>query len=93
MNAIIKINYKYLRTVALYLITLPALVFAVGWLKWYFSLLFILSSVICLFFAVRFFNKNTDKYIQIKLSTLLVIVIIAILWTWLSGIGGFFSIS
>ena len=91
MNAIIKINYKYLRTVALYLITLPALVFAVGWLKWYFSLLFILSSVICLFFAVRFFNKNTDKYIQIKLSTLLVIVIIAILWTWLSGIGGFWA--
>ena len=70
MNAIIKINYKYLRTVALYLITLPALVFAVGWLKWYFALLFIFSTVICLFFDVRIF-KNKDKYIEIKLSILL----------------------
>lgn len=91
MKSIIKINYKYLRTIALYLITLPALVFAAGWLKWYFALLFILSTVICLFFAVRSFSLKSDKYIEVKLSTLIVIAIIAILWTWLSGIGGFWA--
>lgn len=91
MNTIIKIKYKYLRTIALYLITLPSLVFAVGWLKWYFASLFILGIAICLFFAIRSFTNKPEKYIEINISTLIIFAIIAVIWTWLSGIGGFWA--
>lgn len=91
MNNSLKVYYNYLRTTSLYLITVPILIFAVGWLKWYFAALFILSAVICLFFAMNSSSKSPAKYIQIKVSTLLLIAFIALVWTWLSGIGGFWA--
>ena len=91
MNKIIKIDYKFIRTISIYLITLPTLVFAVGWLKWYFALMVILCSAVCLFFIVRSFSKPSNKTIEIKLSTILIIAFIALIWTWLSGIGGFWA--
>ena len=90
----IKINYNFIRTLALILISLPVIIFAIGWLKWYYCLVVILATMVALYFA--FYNKkrkhvDNNRNIEINISTLVIICLIVLAWVFLSGIGGFWA--
>lgn len=89
-NSSIKIKYYLLKILSIYLITLPAMIFAIGWMKWYFAFLLVIGTIIDLFFIARSLSSS-NKHIEIRVSTLLIIIAIAVIWVWLSGIGGFWA--
>lgn len=68
---------------------LPTLIFIIGWLKWYWALLFgVLASFACVKGVAASIQNNTllieKSDIKIWIKALLLIV----LWVYLSGIGG-----
>ena len=85
----IKIKYSLIRALALILVSLPVIIFAIGWLRWYYCLLVIVSSVVGLYWAL--YGEKKPKDIEIKVSTLIIIAFIAFAWVFLSGIGGFWA--
>ena len=90
----IKIKYSLIRALALILVSLPVIIFAIGWLRWYFCLLVIVSSVVGLYWALygdKKAKEDNSRDIEIKVSTLIIIAFIALAWVFLSGIGGFWA--
>lgn len=83
----ISIKYKSLRTTALALLAIPSLLFFLGWLKLYIGIPFALILLGALGYCAR---QQDDRSISIKVSTLIAIVAVVILWCILSGQGGFF---
>jgi len=70
-------------------ITLPVLIFIVGWLRWYWALLFgIAVSFAC---VKGFLSSIQDRSLTIEtqdIKILLEALFIIVLWVYLSGIGG-----
>ncbi len=90
----VKIKYNLIRALALVLVSLPVIIFAIGWLRWYYCLLVIISSVIGLYWALygdKKAKEDNSRDIEIKVSTLIIIAFIALVWVFLSGIGGFWA--
>ncbi len=72
----------------LYLV-LPTLIFLIGWLKWYWALIFGAAAA---YACVKAFTEDVwDKSLQLKKSdikTFLKALLLITLWVYLSGIGG-----
>jgi len=90
----IEIKYGQLRKIAFVILALPFLVFSIGWLRWYWSIACSLALCTCIYFGV--FRKkdneyNNEKSIEISWATLFIIMGIVLIWTWQSGIGGFWT--
>lgn len=72
-------------------LTLPTLIFFIGWLKWYWALpLGILTAFAC----IRGFSDSMKERClvmdgSIELKTMFIALIIIALWVYLSGIGGY----
>lgn len=85
-----KINIWSSILIYLYL-TLPVLIFFIGWLQWYWALPF---GILIAFACVRgVLNSVRDRCLvidcPIEISTMLTALLIIILWVYLSGIGGY----
>lgn len=70
-------------------ISLPTLIFVIGWLKWYWAIIFApLISIAC---TRSFMNSEKSSYVEIEnfnMKTILIASIFIALWVYLSGIGG-----
>lgn len=89
----IEIKYGQLRRIAFIILALPFLVFSIGWLKWYWSIVCVLVIGACLYFGLirdedHIFEEHT---LEISWPVLLAIMTIALVWVWQSGIGGFWA--
>lgn len=78
---------KLIRVALVIYVFLPFLLFIIGWLKWWISISVCVAFVICL---IK--NIHNDKYMNIDKIVgwykLIPIVIIILLWVYISGIGG-----
>lgn len=83
----ITIHYKKIRSTALVLLMIPALIFFLGWLKLYIGIPCALLLAVGVFLA----SKCEDREIKIKKSTLLALGALILIWAFLSGQGGFFT--
>lgn len=85
VQAKVSIPFKLLAIAAYSILIIPTLLFFMGWLKWYFGVLF---SIILLFGAFRVIKQdywyNDDKLI-IPLIHLILIIIVFSLWVLFSG--------
>ncbi len=89
----IEIRYGQLRKIAFIILALPFLVFSIGWLKWYWSIVCVLAVGVCLYFGLirdedHIFEEHT---IEISWSVLFGIMAITLIWVWQSGIGSFWT--
>ncbi|MBR4145097.1 MAG: hypothetical protein IKU06_06525 [Lachnospiraceae bacterium] len=90
----IEIKYGQLRKIAFIILALPFLVFLIGWLKWYWSIVCVAALGVCLYFAIirddpeYYFEEHT---IEVSWPVLFAIMAIALIWVWQSGIGGFWT--
>ena len=83
----IKLHYKAIRCIALVLLAVPALVFALTWLKPLIGIAVALALVV----ALERSSKCEDRVIEIKVSTLAIVALVILLWAFLSGQGEFFT--
>lgn len=86
----IKIPILSIVIASLIYITLPIVVFFIGWLKKYISI----PLCILLIYSILLFIKSTksqlsEKFITLDKKIIIFILLILLLWVYLSGIGGF----
>jgi hypothetical protein len=89
----IEIKYGQLRKIAFILLALPFIVFSIGWLKWYWSIVCVLAVIACLYFGLirdedHIFEEHT---IEVSWPVIFAIMAIALIWVWQSGIGGYWT--
>lgn len=89
-----KLSYSKLKKYACIYIALPVLVFAIGWLRPIWAVVVTLATIACLFFA--FYRKKNDaeleeSTVRIPISFLIIGALIALVWVWQSGLGGFWA--
>lgn len=96
----ITISYSKLKKYAYIALALPFLVFALGWLKWYWAVVAITATLACVYLGSAIHKKNDDKkkviletecQIEVKPVLIALVVMIALIWVWQSGIGGFWA--
>ncbi len=89
----IEIKYNQLKKIAFIILALPFIVFSIGWLRWYWSLMCVLAIGVCLYMGIiRDKDHIIEEHsIEISLPVLFVIMIIVLIWVWQSGIGGFWA--
>lgn len=78
----------YINTLIYLYLVLPTLIFVIGWLKWYWALIF---GVLIAYACVRAFSDVTqDKLLLLKTDIKIFIkaLLLIALWVYLSGIGG-----
>ena len=93
IRIMIEIKYGQLRKIAFIILALPFIVFSIGWLKWYWSIVCVLAVGICLYFGLirdedHIFEEHT---IEVSWPVIFAIMAIALIWVWQSGIGGFWA--
>lgn len=87
----ISFNLKCICMVGISLLYLQNVIFAFGWLKWYYACAFLIWGGVILYRLYRdniWLEKNNIMIVEKKAIVLLIIGTILIVW--LSGIGGFF---
>ncbi len=97
----ITISYSKLKKYAYIILALPFLVFALGWLKWYWAVMAVVATLACLYLGGFCREKtkdngmlsdtDTDSGITVKKWLLVAVIVIAMIWVWQSGIGGFWA--
>lgn len=86
-----RISYNTLKSAAILYASVPIIIFFIGWLNIFSAIIFTALLLICLFF----FFKNTSiwdakfKFLEISVTNIIIIAIIAFLWCFLAGQGGF----
>ena len=85
------INKRLLTMIYVYL-SLPILIFLVGWCKWYIGIPAAMIVCISVFLCIR--ENNTDNSIGIRpgkqdIFKCLLIIVIVMSWVGLSGVGGY----
>ena len=85
----INLNYEKIRKYCLIYITLPVIVFLLGWIKPQYS---IVASVLLLFSAYVIFKqkKNPEKSLTLSFNMLAVLCLIALVWCFFAGQGGYY---
>jgi hypothetical protein len=86
---------RFLIPISLFYLTLPYLIFVVGWLRWYLTLFFviliILSLYVCIQRVERTYKEGLDKSDQIYFDgkILILMIIAGVLLLGISGVGGY----
>ncbi len=92
-------SYEKLRKSAFVILGLPFIVFAIGWLKWYWAIVAVIATIVCIYVGA-FYKKTATPAdeqerkqleIHMKKGILLLLIAIAMIWVWQSGIGGFWA--
>lgn len=83
----VKLHYNKIRCAALIMLIIPAYIFLISWVK-------PLIGLPCAFLisvALVHASNVEDRVINVRLSTLITISVLILLWAFLSGQGGFFT--
>jgi len=85
----INLNYEKIRKYCLIYITLPVIIFLLGWIRLQYS---VIASVLLLFSAYTILKqKNTsEKSIKLSYKMLGVLCLIALVWCFFAGQGGYY---
>lgn len=85
----INITYKFIRSSTMIYLLVPFLIFMAGWVK---AVLSIPAIVLLAVGLYKQYGENSDlkKAIKIDGISIGLIMVIAFLWCWSAGIGGFF---
>ncbi len=83
----IKLHYNKIRCIALLLLLIPSIIFMLTWVKPIIGI----PCVLLLGVAFCAASISEDKVIEVKLSTLLAVGAVILLWAFLAGQGGFFT--
>ncbi len=84
-----KIKNNIIKNISIIYALLPVIIFMLGWLKLYISIPIVISSLIVLY-KYMLSNKDDNSYIQYSKKTVIIIIVIAIVWVFFSGIGKLF---
>lgn len=92
----IRFSYERIKRTIYILITLPFMVFTIGWLKWFWAVLMCLGLFMAVIFGTHNFyeennNKDIKKDITISGKMLFFLLAIVAFWVWQSGIGGMWA--
>lgn len=92
----VKVSYSNINKYAYLALALPFIVFAMGWLKWYWAVVAIVATLFCVFWGTLKKEKGSpataeDNCIGVKPMLLILVIAIALIWVWQSGIGGFWA--
>ncbi len=95
------LTYSKLKKIAYPVLGLPFIVFAIGWMKWYWAVVAVVATLLCIYFGALQKEKRTNKKIvpleessgkvTIKYWVLILIAFVALIWVWQSGMGGFWA--
>lgn len=96
------LSYSKIKKSAFCAVALPFIVFAIGWLQWYWAVVTVTATLLCVYFAVFqkekkqegvkvAFLADAEYKISVKPILIAAIIIIALIWVWQSGIGGFWA--
>ena len=84
----LRINYKSIRLGSFLYLSLPVVLFFIGFVKWNIALPAILFIGWIVFKLGR--EKEDSRYVTFKINTLLIVIFIFILWAYFGGQGGLF---
>lgn len=96
------LSYAKIKKYAFIALAIPFIVFAIGWLKWYWAVVTVVATLACVWFGAFAKAKkesddkvvalsDADKKITIKKWIFVLLIAIALIWVWQSGIGGFWA--
>lgn len=96
------LSYSSIKKYAFCALALPFLVFAIGWLEWYWAVLAVVATLACIWlgcFPKQKGNEDkkvvslneSEKKINVKKWIFFLLIFIAMVWVWQSGIGGFWA--
>ena len=85
----INLNYEKIRKYCLIYITLPVIIFLLGWIRIQYS---VIASVLLLFSAYTIFKqkKTSERNVMLSYKMLAVLCLIAIVWCFFAGQGGYY---
>lgn len=97
----ITLSYSKLKKFAFCILGLPFIVFAIGWMKWYWAVIAVGATLLCIYFGAFRKRKNAENKVvelseaehkvSVKYLFVILIIAIAMIWVWQSGIGGFWA--
>ena len=98
----ITLSYSKIKKYAFIALAIPFIVFAIGWLKWYWAVVAVVATATCVWIGAFAGNKNkqetkvvsmtdSEKKISVKKWIFILLIVIAAIWVWQSGIGGFWA--
>ena len=85
----IEVNLHSIKSAIYLYIALPICIFCVGWLRWYISIPMVLLLGYSVFCMISKSSNKNDK-ISLRVNHIVIITIVAFLWCFLAGQGGFF---
>jgi len=85
----INLSYEKIRKYCLIYITLPVIIFLLGWIRLQYS---IVASIMLLFAVYTIFKqkKNPEKNLALSFKMLAVLGLIALVWCFFAGQGGYY---
>lgn len=88
----ITISYGRLKPVAFAYLILPVIIFFIGFVKFFFAVPACAALILSCYFALRKRNGAAidERKINTKISDLLILAVIALVWCYLGGLNGFF---
>ncbi len=98
----ITLSYSNIKKYAFIALAIPFIVFAIGWLKWYWAVIAVAATLFCVWLGAFGKDKNTqetkvvsimdaEQKIEVKKWIFVLLILIALIWVWQSGIGGFWA--
>lgn len=87
---VLTIKYKYLALVAYAYMVLPIFIFLVSWLRWYIGIPAAAILLIGFLSLLKTHYWQNQDVIKLPLKAFFLICCIFLIWTWISGVGGFF---
>lgn len=83
------LNYQKLRKYCLIYMTLPVIIFLLGWIKPQYS---IVASVLLMFSAYRIMKQKitSEKNLKVSIKIIMVLCLIALVWCFFAGQGGYY---
>ncbi len=94
-------SYSQIKKYAFIALAIPFMVFAIGWLQWYWAVVAVAATLACVYFgafrkskAVETDNVSSldkEQSVSVKKWIVVALIAMALIWVWQSGIGGFWA--
>ena len=87
-------SYAKIKKYAYCICALPFIVFAIGWLKWYWAVVAVIAIFVCVYSGVFQNEKEQledNENISVKPVIFAGVAAITLFWVWQSGMGGFWA--